>query len=273
MLLVDYHTHTNLSFDGDSDCSTDALCASAIEKGITDLAITDHYECNWQNVEEYKPFDTKKAYSEIMAAKEKYAGRLNLAYGIELGQISQVPQEAVKVLRENNFDFVLCSAHNISDHPDFFYMDFNNPEIKSKIPYMFDKSIDELCKSLDITDSIDSIAHLTYMQRYTALASVNYDYTCHFDRIEMLFNKMIYKNVALEINVSTLWKGLGFSMPDTSILKFYKDCGGELLTIGTDSHSTKNVGSGIKDGIAIIKSLGFDSIMTVKDGKKTLNKI
>jgi histidinol-phosphatase (PHP family) len=273
MILADYHTHTNLSFDGDRDCSPDALCAAAIEKGITDLAITDHYECNWQEFDEYDPFNTQIAYERIMAAKEKYAGRLNLAYGIELGQINQAPDEAIKVLRENKFDFVLCSVHNISNHPDFYFMDFTDPEIQEKIPYMFDKSIDELCDSLDIIDGIDSVAHITYMRRYAEMAGVRYDYTRHFDHVKALFDKIISKDIALEVNVSTLWKGLGFAMPDESFLQLYKDCGGKLLTVGTDTHSTQNVGRSVKDGLSIIKSIGFDSIMTVRDGKKILNKI
>ena len=273
MILADYHTHTNLSFDGDRDCSTDTLCASAIEKGVTDLAITDHYECNWRDVAEHPPLDVERSYNEIMAAKEKYAGRLNLAYGIELGQISQVPHEAIKVLRENKFDFVLCSVHNIANHPDFSFMDFTDPETQEKIPYMFDRTIDELCDSLDIIDGIDSVAHITYMRRYAEMAGIRYDYTRHFDRVKALFDKMISKDIALEVNVSTLWKGLGFAMPDESFLRLYKDCGGKLLTIGTDSHSTQNVGRSVKDGLSIIKSIGFDSIMTVKDGKKILNKI
>ena len=84
---------------------------------------------------------------------------------------------------------------------------------------------------------------------------------------------MISRNVALEVNLSTLWKGLGFSMPDTRILSFYHDCGGRLVTVGTDSHSPEHIGECVDEIFPILKSIGLDNILVVRNGEKTIMKI
>ena len=89
MFKCDYHTHTSFSFDGAN--TPDELCEAAIARGVTDLAITDHLECNWRAEAAYPPFDAITHREAIMSAKEKYKNKLNLSYGIEIGQYDQYP--------------------------------------------------------------------------------------------------------------------------------------------------------------------------------------
>ena len=99
MFKCDYHTHTYFSFDGAKDSSPENLCLAAIDRGVTDLAITDHFECNWSTEAAYPAFDDDNHYKEIMAAKEKFKDKLNLTYGIEIGQYNQVPEVANELLK------------------------------------------------------------------------------------------------------------------------------------------------------------------------------
>ena len=107
MFKCDYHTHTYFSFDGANDSSPDALCRAAIERGVTDLAITDHFECNWRAEAAYPPYNSDRAYEEIMTAKEKYKDKLNLTYGIEVGQANQYPEEMMALFEKYSVDLVL----------------------------------------------------------------------------------------------------------------------------------------------------------------------
>ena len=124
MFKCDYHTHTRFSFDGAKDSSADSLCQAAIELGVTDLAITDHFECNWRAEAAYPPYDADKAYEEIMAAKEKYKGKINLTFGIEIGQANQHPEVAKELLDSHNYEFVIGSIHNLRGAVEFHYWDF-----------------------------------------------------------------------------------------------------------------------------------------------------
>ncbi|MBE6684521.1 MAG: histidinol-phosphatase HisJ family protein [Ruminococcaceae bacterium] len=276
MFRCDYHTHTYFSFDGTPNSSPEALCLAAIERGVTDLAITDHFECNWRADAAYSPFDAGRAYNEVIVAKEKYKGKVNLTYGIEIGQINQCPEEAERLLRGHNYEFVICSIHNLRGAPDFFFVDFK--KIFEYMPqdyvgHLFERYIQELCESLDVCDKIDTVAHLTYMHRYCALSGNNYDFTKHASKVEELYRKMISRDIALEINVSTLWKGLGFAMPDRELLSLYRDCGGRLVTVGTDSHSPEHIGECIDEGFDLLRSVGLDSVLVVRNGEKNIIKI
>lgn len=276
MFKCDYHTHTRFSFDGAKDSTPDSLCRAAIERGVTDLAITDHFECNWRIDAAYPPYRADLAYNEIMEAKEKYRGKLNVTCGIELGQINQCPEEAKKLLDSYNYEFVIGSIHNLRGSLDFCFIDFEKffeymPE--ECVGRLFERCVDELCESLDVCDKISTVAHLTYMRRYCALAGHDYDFSKHSCSIEKLYKKMIAKSVALEVNVSTLWKGLGFAMPDRKLLEIYRDCGGKLVTVGTDSHSPEHIGECVNEALGLLRSIGIDNVLVVRNGEKTIVKI
>ncbi len=274
MFKCDYHTHTYYSFDGDAASSVDALCKAAIEKGVTDLAVTDHFECNWRAEASYPPYNADAAFAEVQAAKERYKGKLHLTYGIEIGQANQYPEEAKALLAAHDFEFVIGSIHNLTGAPDFYMFDFEKLSVyPGYIGYLFERYIDELCAVIDTLPKLDTVAHLTYMQRYCELSGNHYDFIKHAEKVELLFKKMIAENIALEVNVSTLWKGLGFAMPDCEFLSLYRDCGGRLITVGTDSHSPEHIGDCVEDGFALLKRVGLDSILTVRNGEKTIVKI
>ncbi len=277
MFKCDYHSHTKYSFDGSPDNTVDLHCASAIERGITDLAITDHFECNWRDGSSFPPFDIKSAYADYLEAKEKYKGKLNLTFGVEIGQANQFPEEAAELLTNNKIDFVISSIHNLTGAPDFYYFDFgkmNKDRLRdSYVSNFFERCIDEACDAIDLLQKVDTVGHITYMERYCNMAGLDYDFTKHTDKLEMLFKKMISRDIALEVNTSTLWKGQGFSMPDRKMLSIYRDCGGRLLTVGSDAHYSTTVGLAIEEGFERIKAVGLSDILVVRDGKKTIVKI
>ena len=271
MFKCDYHTHSMFSFDGMN--SPDELCEAAIARGVTDLAITDHFECNLKADGAYAEYNADAAYESIAAAKEKYKNKMNLSYGIELGQLNQYPEEAERLLGSYDFDFVIGSIHNLFNAPDFYYYDFTKIDNDDYISLLFEKNIKEICDVIDICDRIDTVAHLTYMHRYVAMAGKRHDFTKHFESVSKLYEKMISKGVALEVNVSTLWRGLGFTMPTADFLALYKECGGKLVTVGTDSHGVAHVGECIEDGFALLRSIGLNDVLVVRNGEKTIKKI
>ncbi len=273
MFKCDYHTHTRFSFDGSPLSTPDAICEAAIAQGITHLAITDHFESNWKICDGISEYDADGAYESISKAKKKYKDKLIVAYGIEIGQANQCPQEAKKLLSSYKFDFVLASVHNLEGMRDFFFFDFAGINDDEYISRLYEKNIRELCDVIDTLDRIDSVAHITYMRRYLELAGKTHDFTNHAASLSKLFAKMVSRDIALEVNVSTLWKGLGFAMPDRELLSLYRDCGGRLVTIGTDSHSPENVGGCVDKGFDLLKSVGLNSVLIVENGEKRIVNI
>lgn len=271
MFLCDYHTHTHFSFDGDPAATHDAMCKRALEVGLHDIAFTDHCDINGELEGFYPRYDADGAFSALMEVKEKYSGRLNVVFGIELGNATQYPVQAKAVLDAHPYEFVIGSLHNLRNVPDFFYMDFREmPD--PLIGRLFDRALDETLELVSFP-GITTIGHLTYMHRYVTLAGKPFSFKPYFEKLEHLFRTLIRHDVALELNVSPLWRGLGISMPTMELLKLYKDCGGRLVTIGTDSHAPATLGKALRKGYALLQTVGITEVVTVRDGQRVMQSI
>ncbi len=272
MFLCDYHTHTHFSFDGAPDATHDAMCRRALEIGLSDIAFTDHCDINGELEGLYTPYRADEAFAAMQAAKDKYKGRLNILCGIELGNAHQYPAEAAAVLRAHPYDFVIGSLHNLRDVPDFCMLRYEvmtDPHICR----LFDRALDETIEMATTTDGLSTVGHITYMHRYITLCGRKFDFKPYYDKLEHLYRTIIHRDIALEINVSTLWKGLGIAMPTMELLKFYVDCGGKLVTVGSDAHAPENLGKSIRQGYAILRTVGIDRVLTVRDGERVLQSI
>lgn len=267
MIICDLHTHTSFSFDGAPEATPDALCRRALEVGVSHLAITDHCDVNGEVEGIYTPYDHEKAWAAMYAAKEKYKGRLNLSLGIELGNAHQYPAEAAEVLSRHPYEFVIGSLHNLTDVPDFCMLRYEMMS-DAQIHRLFDRMLEETLSLISFS-GLHTLGHLTYMHRYITLAQKPFDFKPHYDKIAAVYQGLISRDMALELNVSTLWKGLGIAMPTLELLKLYKDLGGRLITVGSDGHSPEHVGKCIRKGYALLQTTGFHEVMVVEDGERS----
>ena len=82
----------------------------------------------------------------------------------------------------------------------------------------------------------------------------------HSREIDAILKAVIKNGKALEINTSGYRQKIGRTMPDVDIIKRYKELGGELITLGSDSHFAEHVGAGIERGMQLALDCGFTSI-------------
>ncbi len=268
MVLCDFHTHSHFSFDGVAEASPDAVCRRALEAGLSYIAITDHCDVNGEVEGIYAPYEAHTAWEAMMQAKEKYKGRLHLSIGIELGNAHQYPNYAKEVLSRHPYDFVIGSLHNLRDVPDFCMLKYELMT-DAQIRQLFGRMLNETMEMLSF-DGIHTLGHITYMHRYLTLAQKTFDFKPFREQITDIYRKLIDKGVALELNVSTLYKGLGITLPTMELLSWYKDVGGQLITIGSDAHNPQNIGKGIRKGYALLSTVGFDYVMAMEGGKPTM---
>lgn len=277
MVLCDTHTHTRFSFDGAPTSTPDSLCRRALEIGLTDLCITDHCDVNGEAEGLYTHYDADAAWDAMTEAQEKYCGRLFVSRGIELGNATQYPDIARAVLARHPYEFVIGSLHNLRDVPDFSLLRFEGMS-DTHIARLFCRAMDETEEMLSFTPpdgapGFTTLGHLTYIHRYVTLAGKVFDFRPYYDRIEAIYRRLIDRDIALELNVSTLWRGLGVGMPTLELLKFYRDCGGYLITIGSDAHEPANLGRCIRQGYALLNAAGLHRVMTARNGNRCLHSI
>ncbi len=262
MYVHDSHVHTKYSFDGSAEL--DSIVEAAILRGVNEISITDH--CDIDNVTDgvYPPFLADSIREDVYRAKDKYKGRIQINYGVELGEAHARPAEARKLLSEQGYEFVIGSLHNLAGCPDFYFLKFDLM-CDEQIDYLIKQNIKELLSLADF-GGFATLAHVTYIERYLTLCGKTFDYKKYRDGFEKLFTKLIKSGVSLEINTSGLRKG-SITMPSYELCSFYRELGGELITIGSDAHSPCDVGAGIEEAAAVLRSLGFKSQTVVRCGK------
>ncbi len=256
MIKCDYHVHSEFSFDAkkDGSASVDAIVQSAIEKHYTEIAITDHCDIDGILDGIYPPYPAFQLHGAIEEAKSKYAGKIRILRGIELGQPHVRPNEAYDLVQKEQYDFVIGSLHNLRSYPDFAFLKYEMMT-PSHIALLVRRSISELCEIAEFS-GLSTLAHITYVQRYLAKSGVEFDFTPFLDEYRELFRIMIRNGVALEVNTSNLKNG-GVTMPDEALLKLYRDVGGKMLTLGSDAHSPEFIGNGFDRAVKMLRELGF----------------
>ena len=277
MKLTDCHTHTEFSMDSEADVI--ACAERAAELGLAAYAITDHAECNgWLGEEAYSDeekalldhfdyaADFEASLSAVDALKKRFAGRLNLLCGVELGQIVLAPDIARKAASDPRLDFVIGSVHQTAGEKDFYWIDYEKlsmDEIYDLLGRYF-LEVAELCRS----GIPDVVGHLTYCLRYMKQRNdIRPDISRFDDIIAESFSRLIDAGKGIEINSSGLRQGFGATFPDLKYVKLFRDLGGEIVTVGSDSHTVEDIGKGCEEAIAVAREAGFRRIAYFRNRK------
>lgn len=251
--FVDTHTHTKNSFDG--NYTIEEMCEAAIEKGIQIIAFTDHVEMDYF-VEKGFDKDAENSYKDIIRAKELYKDKIEICTGIELGEPTYDAALSESLIASRDYDFVIGSIHNLRKTDDFCELKYDGLDVDALLNTYFEE-----LKILADWAKFDTFAHLTYPLRYIVGENkIPVDMAKYKNDIDEILDLLASKDKALEINTSGLRQPLGITMPDESIVRRFKELGGKMITVGSDSHFTQHLGAGIEQGMLIAKNAGFDSV-------------
>ncbi len=270
--------HSRHSADGDKDPSytLEAMCEAALNMGLSEIAVTDHYDVNPPpDGIVFPPTVMSDVYEDVMRVRESYNGRLKIQFGIELGQPTQNEPLALKLLDEYKYDFIIGSLHNVENEMDYYFIDYKNTP-KNELIRLWERYLDETLTHIEWGKGrFHTLAHFGYLVRYYMRNGLG-DIISFSDKVDIIsdiFKKVIDFGMALEINTSGIRQGLGECIPSDFCLKLYRDLGGEMFTMGSDAHYAKDIGSGIKAGYEKIKALGVDYIMVSENGELIKKKI
>ena len=260
---TDFHMHTHGSFDGRDTALR--MGETADERGIERIALTDHCDIDCIEAGIYPPYYPEKIRAEIDEAREKC--RCGILYGIELGQGYLCREASEKLLRENEYDYVLGSVHNLEGVPDFGYLHYEFMP-RAATADLYRRYLDDIL-TLVRWEKCDTIAHIGYPIRYITRAGAKLTDPERFEeQLRRIFEEMIRRETVLEINTSGLRAVEKFTMPNNDILSIYRDCGGKLITFGSDAHSSDDLGKGIAEAAQTAKELGFTDYVVFGRGHK-----
>lgn len=265
-MISDSHLHTRLSADADQsdENNLESFYAAAKAKKLRYFAVTEHCDI-LTGSEGYVNADLERYSEEASHLKGVISSdggsRTVFGYGIELAHAHRCPYEAKEILREHEYDFVLGSAHILRDETDFWSMDYSKYS-ENELFEMYSRYVDEIYEISEACD-FDSLAHCTYPLRYYArngrLPEVCKSPSVFFPKYENILLNLISRKKALEINTSDISSG-GTFFPSEDIIRLYAELGGKLVTLGSDSHDFRIIGSGIQQAETLLKRLGFDGV-------------
>ena len=251
--IVDMHTHTDNSFDGNH--SPVYMCEAACNKGLKAIAFTDHCEVDAFDSDGER--NVRQAFFEIAKARSAFTGKLLVLNGIELGQPAYDTETAEKILSSQKFDIVIGSVHNLRKRQDFYYIeDFSKIDIRGTMEEYFN----EILTMLE-WGKFDILAHLTYPFRYLfSRNNIRVDISEYKTLTDEILKITAEKDIALEINAAGLRQPINRMSPEADTVKRFKELGGRMISVGSDAHFAQHIAVGIKDAMAVAKDAGFDCV-------------
>lgn len=254
--MFDSHNHTNHSHD--SQCDIDDLCLTAIKKGISGITISDHCD-----IEYYKRDNVfqriQGSFAAASKAKQDYKNKLTVLAGIEIGEGIWDKSATAEISSSCDFDSITASVHAVR-YPNFFDPYAQLTFAEDMLDGFLKQYFIDLLETAETIAEADILAHLTCPYRYI---SGKFAFPCNWRAYEKIIDEVlktiIRRNIALEINTSGIDNGINDFMPPKDIVMKYKSMGGELLTIGSDSHAAQRVGIGFSKAKDMLRSCGYDS--------------
>lgn len=266
MIATDMHVHS--CFSSDSKEKPVSIIETAIEKGFSYVYFTDHHDTDFPVSKEEPDMNFQldfPAYIECLTKlREQYSKKIQLCIGVEQGICPEVADKVTTIANQYDFDFIIGSSHLTSlINGDPYY-----PEYYTGMNYIdaYRKYFMSEVENVRLTSAFDVYGHLDYAVRYCPDKSFLYQFEDYQDIFEELFKLLIEKGKGIEINTAGIRK-IGFAHPHMDALRLYREMGGEIITIGSDAHTKKDIGFGFDVAEEMLKSCGFRYYTVFKDRK------
>ncbi len=236
--MFDCHVHCSHSVD--SPTLIDDMVNVAISKGMKYIAFTDHLDRDYlygisinKNI---KQLDLPFHITDTLRAKQKYAGQIEIACGVECGYSKMAEEDYLQMLNGCNLDIILNSVHSVNGL-DCYHSEYFDGKDK-RVAY--EKYLIAVMDSINAKYDYDVITHLGYVCRKAPFDNRDMNYSEFADIIDEILKGIILKNVSLELNSHNRGTNTPF-LPYLSIVDRYIELGGNQFTFGSDAHRIDRV--------------------------------
>ena len=262
--MFDYHMHSHFS----ADCSVpmENMVLAAIKKGLTEICFTEHIDYEYPDKDFIFEFDLSEYDQVIKKLQNKYAGKIRIKKGIELGVQPYLLPKYETLMDEENFDFTICSMHTTDKkglHSGDLFKD-------RTIDEAYEIYYEELLYCVRNFKQFSVLGHLDLVKRYTIDQQSELNF---HEMITEIFKEIIPAGKGIELNTSGVRYGLPSGMPSDDILKLYKQCGGEIITLGSDAHRESELAFEFRESLELLDSIGFKYIATFDQQEPSFHAI
>lgn len=270
MNLTNYHSHT-LYCDGRA--AMEDFIRFAVDRGFTSYGISSHaplpfpthWTMEWDRMDDY--------LSEFRRMKEKYAGKIELAVGLEIDYLDEESNPAVSRFQELPLDYRIGSVHMLYDG--------KGEVVDVDVPAnVFRGIVDKHFRG-----DLDKIIHLYYDNLWRMVEMGGFDIVGHADKMhynaaayrpglldEPWYDRLVcdfFKQVAargyiVEINTKA-FDSLGTFYPNHRYFPLLKELG-IRVQVNSDAHYPERIDSGRSEALLALKQAGFDTVTEWHEG-------
>jgi histidinol-phosphatase (PHP family) len=246
VVKVDYHVHSDWS--PDSRMSVKKALDGCIQNDIKEIVFTEHLDVGDPG---QLPLIDLKAYREELQSARRAYPNLSIGIGLELGVHQGNLLETQSYIAPYAWDFLILSVHQIND------IGCCNPSLMElyDTPTILNSYWEAWYYLVEHFSNFHVLGHLDYLLRYQPIDEdefIQWD-----DRKDHMLQLLVKHGQGIEINAKGI-SSLGRPHPPMAVLKRFKELGGEIVTLGSDAHSTKTIGKHFETMLAYLQACGFD---------------
>ncbi len=261
-LIGDYHVHSHFSCDAEAGMT--AVCEAAIARGFREIAFTDHADFGPNDPPGY--FRPAEYLQNIEQCRARYGDRLTIRAGVEMGEPHIFVREAQAILATGEFDFVIGSAHYAVSpghpsamEPDGLRCAWLESFFEQPLHLVYESYFRQVVRLAEKGD-FDVLGHVDLIKRDAHKYGKPYDGPGPYaDMIRTALRSVVERGKGIEINTSSLYKngGMAEPCPSLEVLRWYRELGGEILTIGSDAHTPDKIGACFDVALEMARAAGF----------------
>lgn len=260
-MFADYHVHTE--FSDDSVYPMEQVIKDAISMQMDEICFTDHvdygikedWDCShpieYRGSEPLANVNYPVYASNIRKFQSMYNAQINIKMGLEFGMQTHTIPQYESLFAKYPFDFIILSIHQV-ENKEFWTQDFQTGRSQAEYNQRY---YEEMLHIVKVYQNYSVLGHMDLITRYDQNGI--YPFKKTEPVISEILKIVISSGKGLELNTSYHRYGLHDTTPSVNILKLYRDLGGEIITIGSDSHKPEHLGAYINDAKHLLKSLGF----------------
>ena len=262
--IMDLHVHSTCSVDGASTIEECALRAEGL--GLAEVGFCEHVDLDPRDGS-YGYFDPQRYQREMEAARAAVR-EVRLRQGVEITYQSGLEAALEAWLAGHSWDYVVASVHLV-DYPDgwaiisepgamsAYFASHSQREAYS--PYFA-----ELLRAAQ-SGLGDVLGHLDLVKRYGVRQYGPLDPASFEEEIRQVLRAAAQRGLGLEINTSGLRQSPGEPYPALKVLRWFRELGGEVLTVGSDAHHADDLGAGIAEAQEMAREAGFRAMAAFEE--------
>lgn len=264
MNLTNYHSHT-LYCDGRA--AMEDFIRFAVHRGFTSYGISSHaplpfpthWTMEWDRMDDY--------LSEFRRMKEKYAGKIELAVGLEIDYLDEENNPSLSRFRELPLDYRIGSVHMLHNaQGEAVDIDVSADVFRDIVGKHFNGDLDKVIRlyydsllrmveagGFDIVGHADKMHYNAAAYRPGLLDEPWYD-----SLVRDFFQQIAVRGYIVEINTKA-FESLGTFYPNERYFPLLKDLG-VRVQVNSDAHYPERIDSGRSEALLALKRAGFDTV-------------